>query len=86
CLHGIDREDRPEYAAEVARVLRPGGRFLLRGARDDDEEQGVLALAAAEIDALFPAPAFTRGPVVPIELPARAGSLPANLVLVRKVP
>jgi SAM-dependent methyltransferase len=84
CLHGIDREDRPAYAAEIERVLRPGGRLLLRGAREDDEEQGVLGLAAPELDRLFPAPAFTRGPVVPIELEARAGSLPGNRVLLTK--
>ena len=24
CLHGIDREDRPDYAREIERVLRPG--------------------------------------------------------------
>lgn len=86
CLHGIDREDRPAYAAEIARVLRPGGRLLLRGARHDDEDQGVLGLAAPELDRLFPAPAFTRGPVVPIELHARAGTLPGNLVVLRKGP
>lgn len=84
CLHGIDRDDRPDYAAEVARVLRTGGLFLLRGARRDDEDQGVLAVDAAEVDALFPAPAFTRGPVVPIDLPARAGNLPAHLVLLTR--
>lgn len=84
CLHGIDREDRPAYAAEITRVLRPGGRFLLRGAREDDEDQGVLGFDAAELDALFPAPAFTRGPVVAIELEARAGSLPGHLVLLTK--
>jgi SAM-dependent methyltransferase len=84
CLHGIDREDRPAYAAEIARVLRPGGRFLLRGARADDEDQGVLGLDAAELDALFPAPAFTRGPVVAIDLEARAGNLPGNLALLTR--
>jgi len=84
CFHCIDREDRPDYAREVERVLRPGGFFLLRGARWDDEEQGVLGFDAAELDALFPAPAFTRGPIEPIELEARAGNLAGNRVLLRK--
>ena len=84
CLHGIDREDRPAYATEIARVLRPGGRILLRGAREDDEDQGVLGFDAAELDALFPAPAFTRGPIEPIELEARAGSLPGSLALLTR--
>lgn len=84
CLHGIDREDRPDYALEVGRVLRPGGLLLLRGARHDDEAQGVVGVDAAAVDALFPAPAFRRGPLVPIGLEARAGSLPGALVLVRK--
>ncbi|HLE85707.1 MAG TPA: class I SAM-dependent methyltransferase [Thermoanaerobaculia bacterium] len=84
CLHGIEREDRPAYAAEIARVLRPGGRFLLRGAREDDEEQGVLGFDGAELDALFPAPAFARGPLLAIELEARAGSLPGNLALLTR--
>ncbi len=84
CFHCLDREDRPDYAREIVRVLRPAGLFLLRGARHDDEEQGVLGFDATELDALFPAPAFTRGPIEPIELRARAGSLAAHLVLLRK--
>lgn len=84
CLHGIDHEDRADYASEVDRVLRPGGLLLLRGARHDDEEQGLVAVGAAEIDTLFPTPAYRRGPVVPIDLQARAGDLPGNLVILRK--
>jgi len=30
CLHYLRAADRPRYAAEVWRVLCPGGRFLLR--------------------------------------------------------
>jgi SAM-dependent methyltransferase len=30
CFHYLPATDRPRYAAEVGRVLRPGGRFLLR--------------------------------------------------------
>jgi ubiquinone/menaquinone biosynthesis C-methylase UbiE len=36
CFHHVDEADRPAYARELARVLRPGGRFLLRGCRRDD--------------------------------------------------
>ena len=85
CLHTIDREDRPGYAAEIARVLAPGGRYLLRGARDDDEEQGLIGIGGAEVDRLFPAPRFSRGPVRRIELDARAGALAGHLVLISKV-
>lgn len=84
CLHGIDREDRPDYAAQLTRVLRPGGLLFLRGARRDDEDQGVLGLVPEELDDLFPPPAFVRGPMEPIELAARAGNLPAYSVLLRR--
>lgn len=84
CLHGIEPEERPEYAAEIDRVLAPGGLYLLRGARDDDEEAGLFAVDQAAVDALFPAPRFTRGPVVPVVLAAPAGDLPGNLAVLRK--
>ncbi len=84
CFHCIEREDRPDYAREIDRVLRPGALFLLRSARRDDEEQGVLGFDAAELDALFPAPGFTRGGIERIDLRARAGSLAGNRVLLRK--
>lgn len=84
CLHLFEREDRPDYAAEIARVLGPGGRLLLRGAAEDDEEQGLVGFDAAEIDQLFPAPAFTRGPVEPVTIDSRAGGLEGRMVLVEK--
>jgi len=86
CLHGIDREDRSDYSGEIARVLAPGGSLLLRSARQDDDERGLVGIDAEELDRLFPAERFTRGPVVPITLHARADALPAVLVLVRKRP
>jgi SAM-dependent methyltransferase len=84
CLHGIEPEERPEYAAEIARVLASGGLFLLRGARADDEEAGLFAVDETAVDALFPAPRFTRGPVVPVVLAAPAGDLPGSLALLCK--
>jgi SAM-dependent methyltransferase len=48
CFHYLRAADRPRYAAEVLRVLRPGGRFLLRaclyqggGVRNDLTEPGI---------------------------------------------
>jgi len=82
CLHGVDREDRPDYAAEIERVLLPGGMLLLRGAREDDDEQGLVGVGETELDLLFPR--FERGPVVPVTLRAQAGDLPGHLAVLRK--
>jgi SAM-dependent methyltransferase len=45
CFHYLGPADRPGYAAEVSRVLKPGGKLLLRpslraaGVRNDIDEQ-----------------------------------------------
>ncbi len=80
----IDRQDRPRFARELDRVLRPGGSILLRGAARDDEEAGLVAVDAGEIDRSFLACRFERGPLVPIVLEAPAGALEAKLVLLHK--
>jgi SAM-dependent methyltransferase len=52
CFHYIPRHQRTQYAAEAGRVLRLGGRFLLRaclrahGIRNDVDEAGVRAVFA----------------------------------------
>ena len=84
CLHVIDRDRRRDYARELFRVLRPGASFLLRGASVDSDEEGVVAVDAAEIDRHLVAAGFTRGPVVPVALAARSGALAGNLALLRR--
>lgn len=86
CFHLLEREDRAAYAAEIERVLAPGGGLLLRGAQADDEEAGLVAVDAAEVDRWFPAPRFRRGPVVPVPLVARAGTLAGHMVLLERRP
>jgi SAM-dependent methyltransferase len=50
CLHYLPRDARSRYATEVARVLRPGGRFLLRaclreaGIRNDLDETALRSI------------------------------------------
>lgn len=52
CFHYLTPENWPRYAAEVQRVLRPGGRLLLRaclssaGIRNQVTESGTLAAFA----------------------------------------
>jgi ubiquinone/menaquinone biosynthesis C-methylase UbiE len=53
CLHHLPGDDRPRYAAEVGRVLAPGGVWILRhlvghhGQVDELDEAGAAALARA---------------------------------------
>lgn len=84
CFHGLGAESRRRYGRELARILAPGGLLLLCGAAREDEEGGLAAVDAPGVDGVFPAPAFSRGPVVPTTLPAPAGDLDGNLVLLRR--
>lgn len=53
CFHYLAAGDRPGYAAELRRVLRPGGRLLLRaslyaaGVRNDIDENVIMATFSA---------------------------------------
>lgn len=84
CLHVLDGDQRAGYARELWRVLEPGALFLLRGAREDDDEEGLFAVDGREIDRYFGGLGFTRGPIVPMALVARSGTLAANLVVLRR--
>jgi SAM-dependent methyltransferase len=52
CFHYVPLHERPRYAAETWRVLRPGGRFLLRaclhaqGVKNDVDADGVRRVFA----------------------------------------
>lgn len=85
CLHVISQESRRQYARELHRVLKPGARFLLRGAAEADEEEGVLAVDASEIDRVFSSQGFSAGPIVSMTLVAVSGTLAANLVVLTRV-
>ncbi len=89
CFHVIDRDQRRDYARELHRVLRPGARFLLRGAATDDDEEGVIAVDAEEIDRVFVggpsrAGGFSRGPIVPLAMVAESGVLACHLVVLTR--
>lgn len=83
CFHLFEPATRPAYASEIARVLRPGGRFFLRGARRDAEELGLYGVDPNELDALFPPTRFRRSPLHDIRLEAAAGDLDGTRVVLR---
>jgi len=83
CLHSIGRASRARYARELARVTAPGSRVLIRGARFDCEEEGVLAVDAQECRRWFGA-AFEVEWEMAFELAAAAGALDGVAVLLRK--
>lgn len=90
CFHVVDRDRRLDYARELHRVLRPGARFLLRGAAADDDEEGVIGVDAEEIDRVFvrtTSPAgrtFSHGPIVPLAMVAESGTLACHLVVLTR--
>ncbi len=86
CLHVIDPDRWPDYARELRRVLAPDARLLLRGAAAENDEEGVVAVDAAEIDRTFLPAGFSRGPVVPVSMVAESGVLAGNLVILRRNP
>jgi len=53
CFHYLAAGDRPGYAAEMSRILRPGGKLLLRaslraaGVRNDISEQVIVTTFAS---------------------------------------
>lgn len=84
CLHLFPVSERAGFAAEIARVLRPGGIYFVRGAREDRDD-GSFAVGAADLDRFFPAPRFERGPVLPVTLHySEAGEYPAHVALLRR--
>ncbi|MEM8932568.1 MAG: class I SAM-dependent methyltransferase [Acidobacteriota bacterium] len=78
CFHCLDEAaTRRRYATEVHRVLRAGGRWIVTGARIDDDERGVTAVDGRAIERFFPKRSWTVEHVEQLDLVAPAGSLPA---------
>ncbi len=83
CLHVIERRHRRRYAKEVARVLRPGGTFVVWGARADDDELGLIGVSARELNRLFEPRGFLRAVGCPEHLTAMSGPLEAGRFTLR---
>jgi SAM-dependent methyltransferase len=80
CFHYLEPSQRPAYAAETRRVLRPGGRLFLRaclntaGKRNDIDEPGLRSVFTA----------WRWLSVRQGELPSDTRSMPALIVLLER--
>jgi len=83
-LHLIDDCARSRYASEVFRVLKSGGRVLIRGKSTKSAYNQFNPITEEAIDRYFSRPKFTRGPVLPIPLFSVEGSMDAMIVMLAK--
>ena len=83
-LHLIKDNDRLTYASEIFRVLKKGGRVLIRGASIESGHDQFNAITEEAIDRFFPNTEFNRGPVLAIPLFSVEGSMDARIVMLRK--
>lgn len=80
CFHLIHKDERDAYVTEMARLLKPGGRMLIRGCRESSNPNFVV-LDHDSVNLHFPRKLFKRGPILPITLISDKGSLNANVVV-----
>jgi len=84
CFHIVQRRHRRRFVGEIARILKPGGRMLLRGSAANSKGGGFVAVTTEEIDRWFDRRRFRRGPVLPIEMIANRGTLLGSLVVLQR--
>ena len=85
-LHNLDDEEGRAYAIELARILKPGAGFLLRGARIS-YKGNFNPITSARIRRTFPSRSFSAGPVVPIQMVSDATTnrtLDGAIVIIRR--
>ena len=94
CLHHIPSEDQPRYAAELARVLTPGGRAFLRDraghghghAHGHSRDQGhhPAPVTAEGLERLVEGVALEVESIAEIDLAGPGGGSPGILAVLRR--
>ncbi len=83
-FHLIENPNRPKYASELFRVLKGGGRALIRGASSELAKR-FNPVTEEAIERYFPNSKFERGPVLPIPLFSVVGLIDAKIVMLQKI-
>ncbi|MEV5988551.1 class I SAM-dependent methyltransferase [Streptomyces sp. NPDC052051] len=82
CFHHLGDDDRARYAAEVGRVLKPGGELFLRGVRFTTFP--FKAVTAEAMHAFFTPAGLVVDRIVPAVLSTDSTSLEKNVCLLHK--
>lgn len=83
CFHAISETDRPQYVREITRVLKPGGKILLRGF-GCLHSHGVTPVTEEQINQLFSSIEFRKGPFLKLAMVSDAGEIEGNIVIIQK--
>ncbi len=82
-FHLLEDHDRPRYSSELYRVLKQNGGVLIRGASEEVSEGRFNPVSEIAIKRYFASKSKT-GPVLPIPLFSKEGSLSGRIVYLRK--
>ena len=83
-FHLIENPDRPQYASEAYRVLKKGGKLLIRGKSTKSVHNQFNPITKEAVDRYFSNSKFKKGPVLPIPLFSVEGSMDAVIVMMQK--
>ncbi len=84
-FHLIDDAHRPQYASEVYRVLKNGGRALIRGASEESGHDRFNPVSEEAIEKFFISSKFMRGLVLPLPLFSVEGVMDGRIVMLQKI-
>jgi SAM-dependent methyltransferase len=82
CFHHIREDERDRYAEEVGRVLRPGGKLLLRGCRIT--QFPFVSITMESLMHHFRDSIFEVGQPIPIDLVTESGVLAGHMSTIYK--
>jgi len=84
CFHHIKEADRTNYANEMFRLLKTGGKLMIRGCGDEKSQEHFVLVDEKSIHKHFRTKAFDRGSILPIQMISDGGKLLSNLVILTK--
>jgi len=82
CFHHIPENERGRYAQEISRVLRPGGKLLLRGCRVT--QFPFVPITMESLSHHFQESVFEVSQPIPIDLTTQSGVLPGHMSTIYK--
>ncbi|HMF32672.1 MAG TPA: class I SAM-dependent methyltransferase [Candidatus Lokiarchaeia archaeon] len=84
-FHVLEDFNRPKYASEIFRVLKPHGQVIIRGASEESALDRFNPVTEEAVDKYFSPSQFKRGPILPIPLFSVVGVMDARIAILQKV-